>query len=129
MLAAEIIAAASSGVALFTGRVRAEADHTLDRCRVREFFRSIITVEDVRRPKPDPEGLLKILKRRDPAKALYLGDNVDDALASQAARIPFLGILPRNSGARRARSALLTKHGAWAILGDVGELEAWLVRP
>jgi phosphoglycolate phosphatase-like HAD superfamily hydrolase len=113
-------------LALFTGRVRQEADYTLDRCRVREFFRQIVTVEDVRRPKPDPEGLLQILKGRDPAKALYLGDNVDDALASQAARIPFLGVLPKNSEARRARSALLTKHGAKAILGDVCELEAWL---
>ncbi|MGA8765518.1 MAG: HAD family hydrolase [Candidatus Acidiferrales bacterium] len=115
-------------LALFTGRVRAEADYTLDRCRVREFFRQIITVEDVQRPKPDPEGLLKILNGRDPATALYLGDNVDDALASRAAQIPFLGILPRNSEARRTRSALLTKHGARAILDDVKELEAWLRR-
>ena len=88
--------ASRAELALFTGRVRAEADYTLDRCRVREFFRDIITVEDVHHPKPDPEGLLKILNGRDPATALYLGDNVDDALASQAARIPFLGILPRN---------------------------------
>lgn len=115
-------------LALFTGRVRAEADYTLDRCRVREFFRQIITVEDVQRPKPDPEGLLKILNGRDPATALYLGDNVDDALASRAAQIPFLGILPRNSEARRTRSALLTKHGARAILDEVKELEAWLRR-
>ncbi len=120
--------ASRAELALFTGRVRAEADYTLDRCRVREFFRHIVTVEDVQRPKPDPEGLLKILNGRDPAKALYLGDNVDDALASRAAQIPFLGILPRNSEARRARSALLTKHGARAILDDVKELEAWLRR-
>jgi HAD superfamily hydrolase (TIGR01548 family) len=120
--------ASRSELALFTGRVRAEADYTLDRCRVREFFRHIVTVEDVQRPKPDPEGLLKILNGRDPAKALYLGDNVDDALASRAAQIPFLGILPRNSEARRTRSALLTKHGARAILDDVKELEAWLRR-
>jgi HAD superfamily phosphatase len=116
-------------LALFTGRVRAEADYTLDRCRVREFFQTIVTVEDVRRPKPDREGLLKILKRRSPAKALYLGDNVDDALSSRAARIPFLGVLARNSDARRTRGDLLTKHGAQAILGDVRELEAWLDRP
>ena len=82
----------------------------------------------MQRPKPDPEGLLKILNGRDPATALYLGDNVDDALASRAAQIPFLGILPRNSEARRTRSALLTKHGARAILDDVKELEAWLRR-
>jgi HAD superfamily hydrolase (TIGR01548 family) len=89
--------ASRAELALFTGRVRAESDYTLDRCRVREFFRQIVTVEDVRRPKPDPEGLLRILNGRDPARALYLGDNVDDALASQAAQIPFLGILPRKS--------------------------------
>jgi HAD superfamily hydrolase (TIGR01548 family) len=115
-------------LALFTGRVREEVDYTLDRCRVREFFRQIVTVEDVRRPKPDPEGLLKILNGRDPVKALYLGDNVDDALASQSAQIPFLGILSRKSEARRARSVLLTEHGARAILGDVKELQAWLKR-
>jgi HAD superfamily phosphatase len=121
--------ASRAELALFTGRVRAEADYTLDRCRVREFFHSIVTVEDVRRPKPDAEGLLKILKGRNPSMALYLGDNVDDALASQAAQIPFLGIVARNSDARRARGALLTKYGALAILGDVVELEAWLKRP
>jgi HAD superfamily hydrolase (TIGR01548 family) len=115
-------------LALFTGRVGSEVDYTLERCDVRKYFRQIVTVEDVARPKPDPEGLLKILNGRDPAAALYLGDNVDDALASQAAQVPFLGILPRNSEARRARSALLTKHGALAILGDVKELESWLRR-
>jgi HAD superfamily hydrolase (TIGR01548 family) len=115
-------------LALFTGRVRAEADYTLDRCGVREFFRQIITVEDVQRPKPDPEGLLKIVGQRDRARALYVGDNVDDALAAQSAQIPFVGILPQNSEARRARSASLTKQGARVILGNVTKLEAWLAR-
>jgi HAD superfamily hydrolase (TIGR01548 family) len=115
-------------LALFTGRVQAELDYTLDRGKVREFFRQIVTVEDVQRPKPDPEGLRKILGGRDPGKALYLGDNLDDALAAQAAQIPFIGVLPQNSEARRARSALLTKHGAKVILGNVTKLEAWLNR-
>ena len=114
-------------LALFTGRVRQETDYTLDRCRVREYFRQIVTVEDVQRPKPHPEGLLKILGGRDPAKALYLGDNVDDAIAAQSAKIPFVGVLPPGS-ARRARAALLGKHGAVTMLGDVRELESWLKR-
>jgi pyrophosphatase PpaX len=115
-------------LALFTGRVRMETDYTLDRCRVGEFFRQIVTVEDVAKPKPDPEGLLKILGGRDPAKALYLGDNVDDALAAQSAKIPFVGILPQSADARRARRALLTKHGALAVLSDVKDLESRLAR-
>jgi HAD superfamily hydrolase (TIGR01548 family) len=113
---------------LFTGRVRQETNYTLDRCRVREFFTQVVTVEDVKRPKPSEEGLLKILRGRDPAAALYLGDNVDDALASQGAKVPFLGILPRNSEARRQRGAQLSGHGALDILHDVRELEAWLRR-
>jgi phosphoglycolate phosphatase-like HAD superfamily hydrolase len=72
--------------------------------------------------------LLKILNGRDPATAIYLGDNVDDSIASQSARVPFLGILPKNSEARRARSALLKKYGAMAILDDVSDLDAWLKR-
>ena len=113
-------------LALFTGRVAAELDYTLDRCQVREFFRQIGTVEDLQRPKPDPEGLLKILAGRDPAKALYLGDIVDDALSAWAAKVPFIGILPQSLGARSARAALLRKHGAIAVLRDVSQLERWL---
>ncbi len=111
-------------LALFTGRVRAEIDYTLDRCKVREFFRQIVTVEDVKRPKPDPEGLLKILNGRDPAKALYLGDNIDDAISSQAARVPFVGVLPRNS----RRRALLRRFGARTIFADVRQIASSLKR-
>jgi len=121
--------AGRADLALFTGRVRKETDYTLDRWRVREFFRRIVTVEDVARPKPDPEGLLKILQGRDPEQAIYLGDNVDDARAARAAGIAFLGVLPRSLHARRERRTLLAELGAQVILNDVRELEAWLKRP
>jgi phosphoglycolate phosphatase-like HAD superfamily hydrolase len=57
-----------------------------------------------------------------------VGDNVDDALAAQAARMPFVGILPRRSEERRQRGTRLRKLGALAILSDINELEAWLKR-
>ncbi len=115
-------------LAIFTGRVRKELDYTLDRWGVREFFSRIVTVEEVERPKPDPEGLLEILDGRDPATAIYIGDNVDDALAAKSARVPFVGILPRGSQERRARGPMLRKLGAMTILGNVTELEAWLLK-
>ena len=117
-----------SELALFTGRIRIETDYTLDRCRVREFFRTIVTVEDVKRPKPNPEGLRKIMNGRDPGKAIYLGDNVDDAIASRAAQIPFVGILPRAGGVRGERGSQLEKFGAMTILESVADFEAWLKR-
>jgi pyrophosphatase PpaX len=113
---------------VFTGRVRRELDYTLDRWKVRGFFHQIITVENVKRPKPAPDGLLQILNGRDPSTALYLGDNVDDALAAKAAKMPFVGILPRRSEERRQRGALLRKLGALTILSDISELESWLKR-
>ena len=118
--------AARSELALFTGRVHREVDYTLDRHRLREFFHAIVTVEDVEQPKPDPEGLLKILAGRDPSTAIYLGDNVDDAIAAQSAQIPFVGVLAAQAAVRRERVALLKEFGARAILNDVRDLEKWL---
>ena len=115
-------------LSIFTGRVQREMDYTLDRWKVREFFEHIVTVEKVRHHKPHPEGLLKILAGRDPAQALYVGDNVDDALAAREARMPFLGVLPRHSEERRQRGARLRKLGAEQILGQINELERWLSR-
>jgi HAD superfamily phosphatase len=113
-------------LAIFTGRTLRELDYTLDRCRVRQYFQTIVTVEDVGRPKPDPEGLLKILNGRCPANSLYVGDNVDDAMAAQSAQIPFVGILPLRGPGHDERGTLLGKFGAKALLGNIGELEAWL---
>ncbi len=113
-------------LAIFTGRVRQELDYTMARSRSRKFFKRIITVEDVKRAKPAPDGLLKILDGRDPSVALYIGDNVDDALAAEAAKVAFVGILPRGSEERRQRGNRLRKLGALTILGDISELETWL---
>ncbi len=115
-------------LALFTGRVRRELDYTLDRCRVREFFGHIVTAEDVQHPKPHPEGLLAILNGRDPASAIYVGDNIDDALSARAAQIPFVGVLPQNGAVRAARRKQLRENGAVAILNEVRDLESQLVR-
>jgi len=113
---------------VFTGRIRPELDYTLDRWGARGFFHKIVSVENVKRPKPAPDGLLQILDGRDSSRALYVGDNVDDALAAQAARVPFVGILPRRSEERRQRGTRLRELGALAILSDVRELEGWLAR-
>jgi HAD superfamily hydrolase (TIGR01548 family) len=113
-------------LAVFTGRIYRELDYTLDRWKVRSLFQQIVTAEDVSRTKPDPEGLLKILAGRNPSTALYIGDNIDDALAAKAARIPFVGVLPRRSPERRHRGTRLKELGALTILGKINELEAWL---
>jgi HAD superfamily hydrolase (TIGR01548 family) len=110
-------------LAIFTGRTWQELNYTLDRNDVRRNFKTIITVEEVANPKPAPDGLLKILNGRATKEALYVGDNVDDALAAQSANVPFLAILPKTGEERRQRSTRLLQLGALAILNDISELE------
>ena len=113
-------------LAIFTGRTREELAHTFARFGTARYFERIVTTDQVRRPKPHPEGLLRILDGRAASRALYLGDNVDDALAARDAGVAFVGVLPRRSLARRLRAARLRDLGALHVLGSAEELEPWL---
>ena len=113
-------------LAIFTGRTRHELHHTFERADAARHFKTIITLDDVSQSKPHPEGLLKILAGREAASALYLGDNVDDALAAKAAGIPFVGVLPRGSAARRVLGSKLREFGARTILHRAADVLEWL---
>lgn len=56
---------------------------------------SIIGIDDVKAPKPDPEGLLKALGSlgADKRDALYVGDCLVDAKAAQSAGVDFAAVL------------------------------------
>lgn len=111
---------------LFTGRTRREFEYTFDRWPGTRHFRTVVTMDDVERKKPHPDGLLKILGKRDPATALYVGDNVDDALAARDARVPFLAILPTHAYEMRKRAARFRELGALGLLPRIGALNDWL---
>jgi len=107
---------------LFTGRTRQEFSYTFDRWPATRHFRRVITMDDVKRKKPHPDGLLKILGRRDPRTALYVGDNVDDALAARDAHVPFMAILPPGTFEYRKRAARFRELGALALLPRILDL-------
>jgi hypothetical protein len=111
---------------LFTGRTRQEFSYTFDRWPATMHFRTVVTMDDVQRKKPHPDGLLKILGERDPASALYIGDNIDDALAARAARVPFIAILPPGSQDYRQRAARFRELGALTFLSRATGLNALL---
>lgn len=54
------------------------------------MFDIVITEDDVRRPKPDPEGLLAAAERLsvDPARVVFIGDSLSDLAAGRAAGMP-----------------------------------------
>jgi len=91
---------------LFTGRTRQEFSFTFERWPATKYFRTIVTMDDAkkktasRRPAQDS-------RKRDPSTALYLGDNIDDALAARDANVPFMAIIaPREHGYRQRGRAL-----------------------
>ena len=60
-----------------------------------DFLDIIVGGEDVRTPKPSPEGLLFALEHleADAADTLYIGDSTVDAETAQAAGVDFAGVL------------------------------------
>jgi len=114
---------ARAELALFTGRTRRELRHTLKGTDVDKIFRRAVTMDDVKKGKPDPEGLRLLLNGAPRRDALYLGDNIDDALSAKRAGVPFLGVLAHGSEAHRARAARLRELGALEILDSVHDLE------
>jgi HAD superfamily hydrolase (TIGR01548 family) len=111
---------------LFTGRNRKEFSFSFDQWPGTKHFRSVITMDDVTRIKPHPEGLLRILGKRDPASALYLGDNIDDALAAREAGVPFMAIIAPREHGFRARAKRFRELGALALLPRATAVNEWL---
>lgn len=110
-------------LAVFTGRLRWEANMTLDRF-LPDRFTPVVGADDVARTKPDPEGLHKIRGSLEHGQCWYVGDTVDDARASAAAQIPFIGIAARGNPRYGELVRLLREAGAIAILDDINSLEA-----
>jgi HAD superfamily hydrolase (TIGR01548 family) len=112
-------------LAVFTGRLRWEANVTLNRFLPHRFT-PVIGADDVARTKPDPEGLHKICTAVEHRKCWYIGDTVDDARASRSAGVPFIGIASQASPRRDDLVRLLCEEGAIAVLDDINSLEAAL---
>jgi HAD superfamily phosphatase len=110
-------------LAVFTGRLRWEAELTLRRFAPALRFEPIIGSGDVPNHKPAPDGLLHIGKLAPGSELWYVGDTVDDARSAKAAGVPFIGIAARSSPWRDELAALLHAEGARAVLDDINQLE------
>lgn len=117
--------AARHTLAIFTGRLGWEAQLTLDRF-AKGVFDPVVGVDHVSHAKPHPEGLHKIRSAVEHGKAWYLGDTVDDARASRAAGVPFIGIASPAAPRHAELTELLRKEGAVAVLDDINSLEGVL---
>jgi HAD superfamily phosphatase len=113
-------------LALFTGRLRWEAELTLRRFAPALRFEPIVGAGDVPNHKPAPDGLLHISKLIPESGLWYIGDTVDDARSAKAAGVPFIGIASPTSERRDELVSLLRAEGAKAVLDDINQLEGVL---
>ena len=111
---------------IFTGRLRDEAQLTLNRFARHLRFTPLIGADDVTQGKPHPEGLEKIVALSPEAEFWYIGDTVDDARASKAAGVPFIGIAAPEVPFRDELVKLLEAEDAMVILNDINELPGFL---
>jgi len=109
--------------ALFTGRLREEAQWALRHFQCAHAFDPFVGMEDVVREKPDPDGLLKIQAQLPDAEILYVGDTPDDARAARDAGVRFIGIAAPDLSAREELLRQFGEIGASAVIPDVNSLE------
>jgi HAD superfamily phosphatase len=107
---------AQATCAVFTGRLRWEANLTLQRFCT-NVFNPVIGVDDVQHPKPNPEGINLIRQMVPHNRVWYAGDTVDDARSARAAGVPFIGIATHPSAI-----PLFEAEGAQSIIPDINHL-------
>ena len=76
-------------LALFTAEKRKIIDPYLSGI-YREAFDLSITLEDVTKSKPSPEGVIRTIKSLKPSKTIYIGDSENDFKAALSAKVSFL---------------------------------------
>ena len=113
-------------LAIFTGRLREEAEVTLRRFAPHSLFDMLMPDDEVTAPKPAPDGLLQIATRYPGLAMWYVGDTVDDARSAKAAGVPFIGIADPHNPRRPELVSLLKQEDAIAVLDDINQLEGAL---
>ncbi len=82
-------------IGIVTTKFHYRIDAILEKFDMTEMVDIIVGGEDVKTPKPDPEGLLYVIKKLQLEKVdiLYIGDSVVDAKTAEAADVDFAGVL------------------------------------
>ena len=87
-------------IGLITSKLRKSTLFSLELTKLKPYFELVIAGDDVKRSKPNPEGILTAMKYyniKNKEKVLYIGDTIFDYLAATNAKIKFaiVGWTPR----------------------------------
>lgn len=86
---------------------------------LKPYMKAVVTVDDVKHPKPHPEPILTALRElnADPARTLMVGDSAADLQSAKAAGVQAAGVAWSLKG-----EALLRKYDPDYILQDMTDL-------
>jgi len=90
---------------------KSSAGMVLEKLGIRTHFETVVTSADAP-PKPDP-GMIRLALERlcvEPDEALFVGDNVEDRLAGEAAGVKTLMIDGTKRGAKKKLFALIAEE-------------------
>lgn len=87
----EKLASAGYSLAVFTNR-GISLSYLLTHFGMGNYFSYTVTCMDVAKPKPNPEGLFKIMEffKQEKESLIFVGDSMTDYMAAKAAEIDFL---------------------------------------
>ena len=108
---------------IVTGRPRMEASYVLKRFDVTDYFRVLVTMDDVPpdKNKPDPYGIVLAMQRLSASSAFFIGDTVDDMVAAIGAGVIPIGVVSSGSDPKTQEEVLI-RHGASRILHNVNAI-------
>ncbi|MBE7705281.1 MAG: histidinol-phosphate transaminase [Cyanobacteria bacterium SIG29] len=114
-------------LAIFTGRLRAEAYFALEKFNVKDYFYPILTTDDIPegKCKPDSYGLNYIKEHTIANNYYYFGDTIDDITCAKNANYVEIGVLPPQDKSEELTQSLKSK-GAKFVLQSINELESIL---
>lgn len=120
-------------LAILTGKDRARTLQILEHFDLDRYFDLVITSDQLRRPKPDPEGMQRALDHFDcPAEeAVMVGDAVSDILCAQRAGVTAVAV---TWGIKPERVQTLCRpdhivHSWSSLMRVLRTLEAQTIRP
>jgi pyrophosphatase PpaX len=105
-------------LAITTGSSRVTFSHSTT-LNFQKLFKEVITIDDVKRGKPNPEQLLLVAKKFKvkPSECLMIGDSTFDHLAAKNARMDSIGVL---TGSTKKKDLL--NSGAKVVIRSVNDL-------
>lgn len=83
------------------------------------YFRSIIGEEDIMQHKPEPDGLISVIRRLHgtPARSVYIGDSLVDAETARRANVAFIAVLSGTTP-----RAAFDQYNVYATIESLSEL-------